>query len=95
VLHDYGDVICVRILARLAAALPRDDPRARVLIMDQVMSDPPTVGNAAADMIMFNIGGKERSPDNFDRIVSEAGMKVVKIHRRPGTEVGVVECALK
>jgi hypothetical protein len=95
VLHDYGDLICIRILARLSAALPRDDPRARVLIMDQVLSDPPTPGNAAADLIMFNIGGKERSPAMFDKIVGEAGMKVVKIHRRPGTEVGVVECALK
>ncbi|KAK0650018.1 S-adenosyl-L-methionine-dependent methyltransferase [Cercophora newfieldiana] len=95
VLHDYGDLICIRILQRLSAVLPRDDPRARVLIMDQVLSDPPTPGNAAADMIMFNIGGKERSPAMFDHIVGEAGMKVVKIHRVPGTEVGVVECALK
>lgn len=95
VLHDYGDLICIRILGRLAAALPKDDPRARVLIMDQVLSDPPTPGNAAADMIMFNIGGKERSPAMFEHIVGEAGMKVVKIHRNPGTEVGVVECALK
>jgi len=61
--------------------------------MDQILSDPPSPGNAAADMVMFNIGGKERNPDMFDYIVREAGMKVVKIHRRPGTEVGVVECA--
>jgi len=94
VLHDYGDVISIHILSRLSAAMPRDDPRARVLIMDQVVSDPPTPGNAAADMVMFNIGGKERTPACFEYIVKEAGMKVVKIHRRPGTEVGVVECAL-
>ncbi|KAK0741457.1 O-methyltransferase-domain-containing protein [Schizothecium vesticola] len=94
VLHDYGDGICIRVLARLAEALPRDDRRARVLIMDQVVSDPPSPGNAAADLVMFNIGGKERTPGNFDYIVREAGMRVVKIHRRAGTEVGVVECAL-
>ena len=94
VLHDYGDGICIRVLSRLADALPRDDRRARVLIMDQVVSDPPSPGNAAADLVMFNIGGKERTPHNFDYIVREAGMRVVKIHRRAGTEVGVVECAL-
>ncbi|KAK5655126.1 hypothetical protein OQA88_6025 [Cercophora sp. LCS_1] len=94
VLHDYGDAICIRILKRLADALPRDDERARVLIMDQVVSDPPTPPNAAADMVMFNIGGKERTVRMFDHIVGEAGMRVVKIHRREGTEVGVVECAL-
>ncbi len=41
----------------------------------------------AADMVMFNIGGKERNPDMFSDIVREAGTKVVKI-RRLGTEIG-------
>lgn len=94
VLHDYSDSFAIKILKPLSAAMPRDDPRARVLIMDQVYSDPPTPGNAAADLVMFNIGGKERSPANFEYIAREAGLKVVKIHRQPGTEVGVVECAL-
>jgi hypothetical protein len=93
VLHDYSDAVCVRILSQLSAALPLDEPRARVLIMEQIMSDPPTPGNAAADLVMFNIGGKERSPEMFDKIVRDAGMKVVKIHRTPGTEIGVVECS--
>ncbi|KAK0702185.1 S-adenosyl-L-methionine-dependent methyltransferase [Lasiosphaeris hirsuta] len=94
VLHDYSDAISIRLLSRLADALPRGDSRARVLIMDQILSDPPSPGNAAADLVMFNIGGKERNPAMFDNIVRGAGMKVVKIHRRAGTEVGVVECAL-
>ncbi|EJT76003.1 hypothetical protein GGTG_05928 [Gaeumannomyces tritici R3-111a-1] len=93
VLHDYSDPICVRVLARLAAALPAGDARARVLIMDQVLADPPSPANAAADLVMFNIGGKERSPAGFEDIVAAAGMRVVKIHRKEGSEVGVVECA--
>lgn len=93
VLHDYGDDVCVHILTHLAAALPADDDRARVLIMDQVLSDPPSPANAAADLVMLNIGGKERGPAGFDKIVGAAGMRVVKIHRKEGSEVGVVECA--
>ncbi|KAL8376930.1 hypothetical protein RB595_007858 [Gaeumannomyces hyphopodioides] len=93
VLHDYSDPICVRVLAHLAAALPAGDARARVLIMDQVLSDPPSPANAAADLVMLNIGGKERSPAGFEKIVGAAGMRVVKIHRKEGSEVGVVECA--
>jgi hypothetical protein len=93
VLHDYSDGPCIHILSRLTAALPVDEARARVLIIEQIVSDPPTPGNAAADLIMFNIGGKERSAAQFDHIVGSAGMKVVKIHRIPGSEVGVVECA--
>lgn len=61
--------------------------------MDQILSDPPSPGNAAADLVMLNIGGKERNPDMFKRIVGEAGLRIVKIHWREGTEVGVVECA--
>jgi hypothetical protein len=94
VLHDYSDPICARILSQLAAALPKNDARARVLIMEQILSDPPSPGNAAADMVMFNIGGKERNPQMFAKIAGDAGMRVIKIHRREGTEVGVVECAL-
>ncbi|KLU85170.1 hypothetical protein MAPG_04200 [Magnaporthiopsis poae ATCC 64411] len=93
VLHDYGDDVCIGILKHLAAALPADDDRARVLIMDQVLSDPPSPANAAADLVMLNIGGKERSPAIFEKIVGAAGMRVVKIHRKEGSEVGVVECA--
>jgi hypothetical protein len=61
--------------------------------VDQVVSDPPTPRNAAADMIMLNIGGKERTPAGFESIVSRSGLRVVKIHRLPGVEVGAVECA--
>ena len=73
--------------------MPANDARARILIMEQILSDPPSPGNAAADMVMFNIGGKERNPDMFAKIASDAGLRVVQIHRREGTEVGVVECA--
>jgi hypothetical protein len=61
--------------------------------MDQIVSDPPSVRSAAADMIMLNIGGKERNEQMFKHIVESAGMKIVKFHRKEGTEVGVVECA--
>ena len=75
-------------------ALPRHDVRARVVILDQVVSDPPTPRNAAADMIMLNIGGKERTPAGFEIIAKRSGLKVVKIHRLPGVEIGAVECVL-
>ncbi|KAF6832751.1 o-methyltransferase [Colletotrichum plurivorum] len=92
VLHDWSDDACVQILSRLRAALPEDDPRARVLIMEQIVSNPPSARSAAADMIMLNIGGKERTEDGFRKIAEAAGLKVVKFHRKESTEVGVVEC---
>lgn len=44
-------------------------------------------------MIMLNIGGKERTLAMFEDVAAQAGLKVVKIHRLPGVEVGMVECA--
>jgi hypothetical protein len=93
VLHNHSDDTCVNVLSHLTAALPIDDPRARIIILDQVVSDPPTPRNAAADMIMLNIGGKERTPAGFENIVRRSGLRVVKFHRLPGVEVGAVECA--
>lgn len=93
VLHDWSDDSCIQILSRLAQALPTDDPRARVLIVEQVVADPPSPRSAAADMIMLNIGGKERSAAGFKKIVEGAGMKIVNIHHKEGSEVGMVECA--
>jgi hypothetical protein len=94
VLHNQSDDTCVNILSHLAAALPGDDPRARIVILDQIVSDPPTPRNAAADLIMLNIGGKERTPECFEAIGRRSGLRVVKIHRLPGVEVGAVEYAL-
>ncbi|KAF4825812.1 Methyltransferase fsa4 [Colletotrichum siamense] len=93
VLHDWSDQASIEILTHLCAALPRDEPRARVLIMEQVVSDPPSVRSAAADMIMLNIGGKERTEEGFEKIAKASGLKIVRIHRKEGTEIGVVECA--
>ncbi|KAE9574774.1 hypothetical protein CGMCC3_g9252 [Colletotrichum fructicola] len=93
VLHDWSDQASIEILTHLCAALPRDEPRARVLIMEQVVSDPPSVRSAAADMIMLSIGGKERTEEGFEKIAKASGLKIVRIHRKEGTEIGVVECA--
>ncbi|KAL0938464.1 o-methyltransferase [Colletotrichum truncatum] len=93
VLHNWSDQACVEILTRLRSALPRDEPRARVLIMEHVVSDPPSVRSAATDMIMLNIGGKERTEQGFAKIAKDSGLKIVKVHRLEGTEIGVVECA--
>ncbi|KAF1812710.1 O-methyltransferase [Eremomyces bilateralis CBS 781.70] len=92
-LHDHPDENCVKILTHLANALPADDTRSRVLITEQVLDNPPTKTNTWVDMCMMNIGGKERNARTWDKIVTQAGMKIVAIHRKEGSPIGVVECA--
>lgn len=74
--------------------MPKHYPDARVLIMERIVADPSSPSSAAADMVTLNIGGKERTADNFDAVVERASLNVVRIHRKQTTEVGMVECAL-
>lgn len=68
-------------------------PDSRVLIVDQVMANPPPAFAAATNIIMATIGGKERTEDIFKEIGSAAGLKLEKIWRSEGTDVGLVEYA--
>lgn len=96
VLHNYQDNVCIGILKYLADALPKDESRARVLICEQIMSSDmakPSLVTTAMDMAMVNIGAKERTDGAFERIVTAAGLQLVKCHRQPGHDVGIVECS--
>lgn len=87
--------MCINILKHLADALPENEPRAKVLICEQIMSDKATPSPviAAMDMAMVNIGAKERTEAAFERIVTAAGLRFVKCHRQLGHDVGIVECS--
>ena len=89
VLHDWGDENCRIILSHLADAMI---PESRVLITEQLMSDPPIDLTAWSDLLMFNIGGKERTVENWRKLTSAAGLQAVKFWTTPGSVVGVIEC---
>jgi hypothetical protein len=89
VLHDWGDENCRIILSHLADAMI---PESRVLITEQFMSDPPVNFTAWNDLLMFNIGGKERTVENWRKLTSAAGLQAVKFWTTPGEVIGVIEC---
>ncbi|KAI1779521.1 S-adenosyl-L-methionine-dependent methyltransferase [Hypoxylon cercidicola] len=90
--HDYDDDDCVNLLKILADSLPDDEPQARILINDQIMTDPPHRWVAAMDIIMLTWASKERSEQQFADIAQRAGLVLVKIHMADGATMGVVEC---
>lgn len=67
-------------------------PDGRVLICEQIMSNPPSSLTSQTDLCMMNVGGKERTAQMFEELVAMSGLKVVKIHKSDATDVGVVEC---
>ncbi|KAL2185816.1 S-adenosyl-L-methionine-dependent methyltransferase [Thermothelomyces heterothallicus CBS 203.75] len=93
VLLDYSDSPAIGILRRLAEALPADNPKARVIIMEERLLETPAPHNSLVDLVMLNLGGKLRNEAMFRKIASAAGLKVVGYFVRERDSNCVVECA--
>ena len=87
-LHDYGDEVCTNILTIIAGAMADDS---RLLIVEQVQPNPPSGVGAYLDIVMLNLGGKERTIEGFESIAAPAGLKVVGVHPAQGSPFAVVE----
>lgn len=84
-LHDYDDEQCIRILTNIASAM---GPRSKLLIADEVLSDVPTPGEEFGhfmDVWMASFGGRERSKDDFLRIIKNSQLQIEFIHMRKDT----------
>ncbi|KAK3393405.1 S-adenosyl-L-methionine-dependent methyltransferase [Podospora didyma] len=88
-LHNYGDDECVLILQKITNAMA---PDSRLLIIEQVMTNPPNEYAAGFDIFMSVIGGKERTYEIFEDITSRAGLKILQLARNPGTDAALIEC---
>jgi len=64
----------------------------RVLIAEQILTDPPKPQASAIDLIMLNIGGKERTRTMFDKVITKTGLELIRFHSRSRSEHGVLEC---
>jgi hypothetical protein len=87
-LHDYGDEDCTNMIKQLADAMAHD---IKVLIVEQILTNPPSPLVAYTDFVMLNIAGKERTLKMFGEIATGAGLKVSNLYMSKSTPVGVVE----
>ncbi|MBD0330214.1 MAG: methyltransferase [Thermoleophilia bacterium] len=77
ILHDWDDERAATILRVIRAAAPA---RARVLIRDAVL--PPgnePHGNKWLDLLMLAIGGRERTAEEWERLLAGAGFRPVRL----------------
>jgi hypothetical protein len=56
ILLDYSDELAVGILRHLADALPADNPKARVIVIEARLLDTPMPQNRIVDLVMLNLG---------------------------------------
>jgi len=89
-LHDYGDEECVVMLQRISDAMATDS---KLLIVEQVLPNPPSAFAAATDIAMLVIGGKERTLDGFTDITGRAGLRILQVYRNQATDAVLIECA--
>lgn len=90
IIHDWHDDNCAKILGHLASAMSSDS---RVLICEQIMSNPPSQLSAQTDVCMMGLGAKERTEKMFEKLVPASNLKLVKIWKATGTDVAIIECA--
>lgn len=93
ILLDYPDDAAINILQHLADALPDDNPKARVLIVEERLLEVPTTHNCLVDVVMLNLGGKLRNEAMFRELATAAGLRVVGFHVSHRSSNCVVECA--
>jgi hypothetical protein len=83
VMHDWQDEDCARILKAIKPAMGSDS---RILISDMALPEPSTPADAHAmwmDMMMMEIGGKERTRRDWQTLADMAGLKLMKVWQEP------------
>jgi hypothetical protein len=51
----------------------------RLLIVEALLGEPATTHQAALDLMMMGIAGKERTLANFQDILGKAGLRITEI----------------
>ncbi|KAK4041718.1 O-methyltransferase-domain-containing protein [Parachaetomium inaequale] len=88
-LQDYSDEDCVRLLQQISGAMAADS---RLLIVETLLGDQPSALQAALDLAMMAISGKQRTLDNFRDITGKAALEITKVCQIPNGSA-VIECA--
>jgi hypothetical protein len=88
ILHGFADDAAARILRRCVDAGCKD---ARILLVEEVISDQPTAGEASFDLFMFALGGgRQRTLDEF-RVLGESIGLIVRSSLALGSGSSLVE----
>ncbi|MEU7043271.1 methyltransferase [Streptomyces varsoviensis] len=92
VLHDWHDDDCLRILRACRAAMTADS---RLLVIDAVLprDNAPHHGKTLDVLMMASLSGRERGADDFRRLLTDAGLAMVRVHPT-ASSLSVVEAAV-
>ncbi|KAJ5984735.1 O-methyltransferase [Penicillium waksmanii] len=95
IFHDWPDLPeAKKILQNTTVAMDRD--QSRVLIHDIIVPETgATMTHAWQDLSLMAIGGIESTEENFASILESIGLVLVKVWRKLGDIIGIVEARLQ
>lgn len=80
VLHDWDDVDALQILRHARTALPRGG---RLYVVEMLVPDESVAGALCDLHLLMATGGRERSANQFNRLLSAAGFELTAVQRLP------------
>lgn len=94
VLHDWNDETCVKILTQVISAMKPG--YSKVLINENVIPETGAQWEATAlDVMMLTLlASRERTRDNWDSLLSQAGLKIVNVWTVANGVESLIECEL-
>lgn len=89
VMHDWDDAHALRILGNCRRAMPEG---ARLLVIEMVIpaGDGPFPGKLFDLMMLVNLGGRERTEEEYRRLLSASGFRCARIIPA-GTPASIIE----
>ncbi|KAB8261299.1 S-adenosyl-L-methionine-dependent methyltransferase [Aspergillus pseudonomiae] len=93
-LHNWPQESIVEILRNVAAAMRPE--KSRLLIEEIIVPDTnPGTEEAWMDMIMMNLGAKQRTLKEWNEVLDSAGLKLKEVYQIPGNCHGLLEAWIK
>ncbi|KAK1973163.1 hypothetical protein LZ30DRAFT_611656, partial [Colletotrichum cereale] len=89
-LHNYNDQKVQGILRHISKAMAADSI---LLIAEHVVELPPKPESTTMDMIMLAVGGKERTAEEWVRLLLSEGLTLEHIHRVPNSSHCIIQCS--
>jgi acetylserotonin O-methyltransferase len=91
ILHDWDDEHCVTLLKQCFAALPSGGT---LLVLEKVLDESKTgplwPALLSLTMLVFTLGGRERTAKEYLALLSQAGFEQAEVHTLPGTRDYIV-----
>ncbi len=82
-------------MLQIVAGVMADD--SKLLLQEDVIDNPPSHSAAMLDIMMLGFGGKQRNLETWKKLISGAGLEIIKIDRGTGPwkSLSVIGCVKK